>query len=174
MGIILKAVGLASLTTACLLRCDGAGAKPRRTVPDTPPIRSFACALVPHMEEARFRPGEPIVVVCEMKNTGSCPFTIWQCNFWPNHRVVVTDDRGRESELTPYGVECRERNTRYSGVRDRNRPVALQPGGSIKTAPPCDLARLYDLGPGSYRLVVTYDDPPLTISSEPLAFTIEE
>ena len=135
------------------------------------------CSLILHMDKTEFRPGEPIPVACEMKNTGDEPVKIWSCGFWPNHRVVVTDDQGREPDLTPYGVACRERNTLHSATRDRNRPLVLGLGKSYKNHP-IDLAKLYDLGPGKYLVTVMYDEhemePQMAVVSEPKAFTVED
>ncbi|MBX6315012.1 MAG: hypothetical protein IRY99_19170 [Isosphaeraceae bacterium] len=124
-----------------------------------------------------FRPGEPIPLTLKFDNRSGRPVTIWSSGFWPNHRVVVMDERGEEAPLTDIGKERRDLFA-PGGARDKNAPRVLSAGETYREGLDLDVTRLYRLGPGRYHVQVTYHDiqgpTPLRVTSNAAAFEIKE
>ena len=142
------------------------------------PARGALYALAVRLPRRSFPKGEPILLECEFQNRSESPTTIWQSGFWPNHSVVVRDQRGVEPPLTEFG---RERRARFSpgGQREKNFPLPVAPGSSFplagKGSAIVDLAKLYELVPGRYRVVVTYEErqpPAMKVASDPVEFAV--
>jgi len=89
--------------------------------------------------------------------------------------VVVTNSRGKEPPLTELG-QARRDAFAPGGGRDKNSPLRLASGESYNDPTQVNLADLYRLTPGSYKVVVTYDDrqppSPLRLTAEAVGFEI--
>jgi hypothetical protein len=136
-------------------------------------VRVFYRASLPRRQ---FHAGEPIKLSLHFTNLSDQPVTIWQSGFWPNHRVLLTDEEGREPPLTNEG---RERLAAFSpeGERSKNVPRVLQAGRSMVEMRSLDLTELYEVKKGRYRVRVTYHDlqgpTPLRLISNTLAFEVD-
>ncbi len=133
-------------------------------------------ALVASLSRTSVKDGDPILLSVTFQNHSDKPVTIYLAGFWRNHKVVVTDEHGNEPRLTDFGRVRREAFSPY-GSRDKNAPHVVKKGDSWETGKDFDLAKLHDLTPGHYKVVVTYDDrfppTPTRATSSPVAFEVE-
>ena len=115
-----------------------------------------------------FQQGEPIELTAVFKNLSGRAVTIWSSGFWPNHKLVVTDDQGIEAEFTTVGRRCRLAFDPQGRKRRKNVPRVVEPGASLEVCSGIDLSKLYRLPPGRYKVQLTYDDrqPPTPIMVE--------
>jgi hypothetical protein len=139
-----------------------------------PPTRD-AVELHIDLPGVEFTAGARIPLSCRIENRSSRQVTLWSAGFWTNHSVRVTDASDREPPLTALG---RQRRDAFApdGPRDKNAPHTLDPGESRSCGAEVDLATLFELGPGRYRVEVRYDDrqppTPLALVSDSLSFTL--
>ncbi len=171
--LVMIALGLAIFT--------GVGAYGTRAMASTKgapsgsrPLKEYS--LVVSLPREVFRPGEPIKASIEFRNLAGPEVTIWISGFWPNHKVVVKDEAGVEPPLTDLGKRGRQAFS-PGGGRDKNYPHIVKRGGKYSIAANANIAELYDLTPGKYRLEVTYDDEqgptPLRITSSSVEFQVK-
>lgn len=143
------------------------------TEPPSDPRMAYTASL-PNMV---FRRGDRISLTLSIKNRSKEPVTIWLSGFWPNHRVVVTDARGKEPPLTKDG-KVRRDVFAPSGARDKNSPQVLAAGESHREMSNLDLTTLYELRPGRYRVRATYHDTsppaPMRVVSNAVAFEVSD
>jgi len=146
------------------------------SVPKMPGNRDSVAVLIAELPGRAYQVGRPILVTCEIRNRSDKPVTIWLSGFWANHRVTVTRADGREPELTAEG-RARRQAFNPDGGRDKNAPKTLQPGGAWRDDTRPDLAALYLLTPGHYRVIISYEDKhdpnPLRIDSVAVPFRVE-
>ena len=170
--LVLIALGLAIFT--------GVGAYGTRAMASTKgapsgsrPLKEYS--LVVSLPREVFHPGEPIKASIEFRNLAGPEVTTWISGFWPNHKVVVKDEAGVEPPLTGIGKICRQAFS-PGGARRKNIPNIVKRGGKYSNGA-ADIAELYDLAPGKYRLEVTYDDEqeptPLRITSNSVKFQVK-
>lgn len=145
-----------------------------RTEPPTDPGVVYTASLPREV----FRPDEAIPLTLKIENRSPHPVTIWFSGFWPNHRVVVSDDRGKEPPLTSDGKARRDAFAPDGGSRDKNSPHVLGAGKTHQELSDLNVASLYRLGPGRYRVQATYHDlqgpTPLRVTSNAVSFEIEK
>ncbi len=135
-----------------------------------------ACVLHAKLAKHVYRIDDPILLTAEILNNGNLPVTIYKCSFWPNHRVIVTNEQGDELPLTQEG----ERHlTRFvnGAYRDRNLHIVLE-GGESNREGPVDISALYHYVAGRYQVEVIYSDPlpptPTRLVSHRIPFVIED
>jgi hypothetical protein len=147
----------------------------RPVMPPTP-ARSddapLSPALVVSLPREVFELGEhPIFggsapLTIEVRNRSDKPVTIY-----PVGKVVVTDEEGKEAELTAQGRSYREA-TSPGETRRKNSSKVLGPGESHRDVG-LDLTRLFRLRPGDYTVKVIYDDPPMQSISKHINFRVK-
>ncbi len=127
-----------------------------RSFPPGPPVFG-----VPRLE---LRTPGPVVlgaasvpIEVDLVNDSSRPIVIWSTWAPLNHRVEVEDSRGHAPPETETGAEWRKAFS-PNGARDKNYPVRIPARGEVRPHARFDLAKLYRLGPGEYRVRVTYED----------------
>lgn len=139
------------------------------------PLDSRGVTYTASLPKTVFQRGEPVRLSLKLRNTSSGPLTIWLSGFWPNHQVRVTDETGVEPPLTAFGVSVLSAFA-PGGDRDKNSPLVLRVGAVHQETTDLDLARLYRLGPGRYKVSVTYHDlqppTPMLLTTAPLPFEI--
>jgi hypothetical protein len=146
------------------------------TSPSQGPSRPVAMVeLVVKLSAPLQGAGKPVRLTTEIRNGTDREVTVWQSGFWPNHRVVVTDEADQEPPLTAFGKTCRAAFD-PNGDRDKNSPHIVRPGESW-TGPGCDLNALYDFKPGIYHVFIVYEDQqkptPLKLTSDVVAFQLK-
>lgn len=142
---------------------------------------SQIASLALKLEKATYRQKdtEPIKAQLTFRNRlFDESITIWSSGFWTNHRLIVKDERGKESlELTDLGKKYMGMFSPKGGPRDKNAPIVVPPGESHIERVPGDLKQLYKFKPGKYTLQVLYEDTrpptPLRVFSNRVEFTIE-
>jgi hypothetical protein len=144
--------------------------------PATPVISK--CELVVGLPKLIFREGEPIPLACAIVNRSDRPITIWWSGFWPNHLLRVVDEQGIEQPLTDLGQRARRRFS-PGGDRNENAPIVVNPGNLKPIVGQgimdIDIAKLYRLKPGNYRVNVTYEEKAgetMIITSNTVVFKV--
>lgn len=95
------------------------------------------------------------VVRLVYKNGSADKIQIWQAGFYPNHRWILTNQKGVPVAPT---VRGRTGAMRFmSQDRDKNASVVVAPGTSFQDSTP-ELGLDYNLKPGKYFLAVGYCD----------------
>jgi hypothetical protein len=110
--------------------------------------------------------GGNIPLTTEFRNRSEKPVTIY-----PIGLVVVTDERGRETELTSQGRLYREWAS-PGETRRKHSSIVLGAGESHRDVG-LDLTRLFRLRPGKYTVEVIYNDPPMKSISPPVNFEVK-
>jgi hypothetical protein len=121
-------------------------------------------------EHLKVPAGQPIEVSFRIKNLSDKERVVWNCGFWPNHRLEVTDAAGAEVPLTQSG-QLMKSAFAPTGPRRKNIAVRLAPGDIDVQLPKLDLRPLFNFGPGTYHLRCLYHDGEVQVWSNPL--TIE-
>jgi hypothetical protein len=81
-------------------------ASPSQTEKDWgPEVRGRRASVFPAKKQSAV--GEPVTVNYVMKNFSGADKSVWNCGFWPNHKVVVPDAAGNEAAMTNRGTETR-------------------------------------------------------------------
>jgi len=110
------------------------------------------------LARAKFAVGEAIEVTYVVKNVSKEEQTVWHSGFWPNHLILVKAADGKEPALTAFGKECRAAFS-PGGVRKKNAPVDVPPGGEDAAYERYDLTRLYHLSKsGRYTVQYIYEE----------------
>lgn len=124
-----------------------------------------------------FRLGESISLDIEFLNAADHAVVIFLGgSFWMNHLIEVRDVQGQQPPLTELGERCRKLFS-PDGAHDRGRAFAIKAGARHGCGNDADLANLFQLKPGKYRVRVIYDEqhPPgiLRCNSNWVDFEVE-
>ncbi len=108
--------------------------------------------------KSAYKAGELISPLYQIQNTTKTNITIWQCGFYPNHRLELKNAQGREVTMTARGKEATALFA-PAGPRRKNLPVILAPGESVAVDGPEDLLALFSLeNPGSFYFRIIYQE----------------
>lgn len=118
-------------------------------------------------ERLTFPAGQPVEVCYRIKNVSEKEQILWNCGFWPNHRLVMTDAAGVEVPLTEAG-QLMQSAFDPTGPRRKNIPVRLAPAGIDAQLPKLDLRQLFKLESGTYRIRCLYHDGAVQVWSNSL------
>jgi uncharacterized protein (TIGR03067 family) len=146
------------------------------------PLRddSKTCPLTLKLSKRTYKQGEPITFTLTITNLTRNPVTVWSSRFWTNHRVTVFAGDlvyYRESPPTELGKRGAKAFNPPNGGRDKNVPREIAAGKSFQESYDIDLTTIFEIGPGTYKLQVIYEDgqqpTPLRTTSNIVAFKIE-
>lgn len=102
--------------------------------------------------------GQPVEIHFVKRNVSNEILVIWHSGFWPNHQIVVKDEKGQDAALTVFGKQTRAAFS-PGGDRDKNFPMELKPDTADDSEGGGDLAHYFDLSkPGKYSVQIIYEE----------------
>lgn len=115
--------------------------------------------------------GESVTFSFGLLNVGTKNATTWHAAIWPNHRVVLEDERDHEAPLAGFGQTARR--IFASGGRDKNAQWTVKPGEWDDQLRSDTVERHFAVQkPGRYTLKVEYvddcDGVPVKVVSNPV------
>jgi hypothetical protein len=144
----------------------GPGSQPERAPPWGDAAHGLAASLA--ADRLVFAADQPVTVRYRLKNVSDKEQTLWNCGFWPNHRLEMTDAKGKAVPLTELGKQM-EAAFAPGGPRRKNLAVPLAPAAMNEKYAPIDLRQYFQFGPGVYRVRCLYHEPPVRVWSNPLS-----
>lgn len=168
---------LTKVVIACLILamgCDRKSEKPQPALEVAFEWGEAAHGLAASLtaSQAVFPSGQAVEVRYRIKNVSGREVTVWNSGFWPNHRLVVVDERDVEIALTEAGKEALAAFD-PNGPRRKNIAVPLAPGAIDVQYASLDLRRYFQLTPGKYRARCLYHEGPVMVWSNSLAIEIQ-
>ena len=105
-----------------------------------------------------FKVGDKIDVHYRIKSVGSANQMVWRTTFWPNNKIIVLDESGKEVEMTNAGKIGRADFSPGGTRKGRTRAITLKPG-EVDELPTFDLTGFFVLTtPGKYTVQYIYEE----------------
>ena len=140
------------------------------------PVNAEEYFLHMNLPKRSFHLGESIVPSLTFQNLAKTDVTIWNSGFWRNHKLVLSNNDGKEPSLTEAGQAAR---TAFlpAGGRDKNMPVVVVAKSTRNLAYKIDIAKYYRFPKGNYELRILYHDEqepnPMKLESNVVKFAVE-
>jgi hypothetical protein len=156
----------------CAMTDTGCGGPPPPHSESSPPWGAAAHGLTASLaaDKLTFATDQPVEVRFRIKNVADKEQTVWNCGFWPNHRLEMTDAQGAEVPMTEKGKQTKAAFA-PTGPRRKTIPVTLAPAAMDEQTPKLDLRQYFQIAPGTYRVRCLYHEGPVKVWSNLL--TIE-
>ena len=122
-------------------------------------IPSNLCTSTIKASKKYFSAGDPILISYSIKNISRDTVIIWDCGFWCNNKIEVTDKNNIELSRTNWGKTTLSAFSPGGGPRNKNVPVVLAPGQTDAAYEQYDLKDqfLFKVA-GDYIVRYFYDD----------------